>query len=114
MLYVGQHFADLYGEQAEDAEAAAARVDQACNELLAAYHERMLVEGRVTTLTAMVRAPGLGDVARTHAEAVAAAASTLLQSGGEQAPLLRDDPRQPQPDEPHAEVEAEPEPVAAT
>lgn len=66
----------------------------------------------MTTLAAMVRAPQLGDVARTRAEAVAAAASALLMAGGEQAPLLRNDPRQPQHDEPAAEAELEP--VAAT
>jgi hypothetical protein len=70
----------------------------------------------VTTLAAMVRAGGGADVERTKAEGVAAAASTLLQSGGEAAPVLRNDPREPQQDEPVAEAEAEPEPepVAAT
>lgn len=111
-IFVGQNFAALYDELAEDAEAAATHVNNACNELLAAYHERQVIDGRVTNLAAMVRQPQLGDVARTHAEAVAAAASALLQAGGEQAPLLRNDPRQPQQDEPPAE--AEPEPVAAT
>lgn len=111
-IFVGQHFAALYDDLAEDAEAAATRVDHACNELLAAYHERQVIDGRVTTLAAMVRAPQLGDVARTRAEAVAAAASALLMAGGEQAPLLRNDPRQPQHDEPAAEAELEP--VAAT
>jgi hypothetical protein len=111
VLYVGQHFAELYGELAEDAESAATRIDSACHELIAAFHERMIVEGRLLTLAAMVRAPQLGDVARTRAEAVAAAASTLLQVGGEQAPLLRNDPRQPESVEPPAEVE--PEPVTA-
>jgi hypothetical protein len=108
--FVGEHFATLYGELAEDAEAAATRVDHACNELIAAYHERQLVEGRVTTLTAMIRQPRPGDVERTRAEAVAAAASALLQAGGEQAPLLRDDPTTPRPGE---LADAEPEPVAA-
>ena len=120
-IFVGQNFAALYDELAEDAEAVAARVDHACNELLAAYHERQIIDGRVTTLAAMVRAPEVGAVARTQAEAVAAAASALLQAGGEQAPLLRDDldPRQPQQDEPPAEAEPEPpaeaeaEPVTA-
>lgn len=109
--FVGEHFAELYDELAEDAEAAATRVDAACHELLAAYYERQLIDGRVTTLASMVRAPELGAVGRTHAEAVAAAASALLQAGGEQAPLLRNDPREPQPDEPPAQ--AEPEPVGA-
>jgi hypothetical protein len=116
VIFVGQHFSEVYGELAEDAEAAATRVDNACHELIAAFHERMLIEGRVTTLAAMVRAPELGGVARTHAEAVAAAASALLQSGGEQAPLLRDDPRQPASVQRTVEAEAdrEPEPVTAT
>jgi hypothetical protein len=116
VLYVGQHFAELYGDLAEDAEAAAARIDAACNELLAAYHERMLVEGRVTTLAAIIRQPRPGDVGRTRAEAVAAAASALLQEGGEAAPLLRDDPRQAAPVQPPAEgepEEREPEPATA-
>ena len=118
-IFVGQNFAALYDELAEDAEAAATRVDHACYELLAAYHERQIIDGRVTMLAAMVRVPEVGAVARTQAEAVAAAATALLQAGGEQAPLLRDDPRQPQQDEPPAETEPEPpadveaEPVAA-
>jgi hypothetical protein len=109
VLFVGQHFADLYTELAEDAEAAAVRVDHACNEFLAAYYERMTVEGRVIALTAMIRQPDPNAVARTRAEAVAAAASALLQAGGEQAPLLRSDPRPAPRDEPVAE----PEPAAA-
>ena len=113
VLFVGQHFAELYGELAEDAEAAAARVDNACNELLAAYHERQLVEGRVIGLTGMIRQPQLGDVGRTRAEAVAAAASTLLRVGGEQAPILRNDPRQPESVEPPVEAEPEREPAPA-
>jgi hypothetical protein len=68
----------------------------------------------VTTLSAMVRAPQLGDVGRTRAEAVAAAASALLQAGGEQAPLLRDDPRQPASVERPAEAEADREPESVT
>lgn len=40
-IFVGQHFAALYDDLAE---AAATRVDHACNELLAAYHERQVIE----------------------------------------------------------------------
>lgn len=43
-IFVGQHFAALYDDLAEDAEPAATRVDHACNELLAAYHERQVIE----------------------------------------------------------------------
>jgi hypothetical protein len=59
----------------------------------------------------MIRQPRPGDVGRTRAEAVAAAASALLQTGGEQPPLLRDDPATPRPGE---LADADPEPVAAT
>jgi hypothetical protein len=111
VLFVGEHFAELYGELAEDAEAAATRVDQAAHELIAAYHERQLIEGRVTMLAATIRSPRPGDVERTRAEAVAAAASALLQGGGEQAPLLHVAPTTPRYGEPVAE--AEPDPVAA-
>jgi hypothetical protein len=107
-LFVGQHFPELYGELAEDAEAATGRFNHLCNELLAAYYERMTVESRVTALNAMVRQPEPNAVFRTRAEAVAQAVNALLQGGGEAAPLLRNDPRPPR-DEPAAE----PEPAAA-
>jgi hypothetical protein len=111
--FVGQHLGELAAELHEDAEAAAERVDNACHALIAAYHERMLIEGRVIGISAMVRAPQLGDVARTKAEAVVSEANALLQAGGEQAPLLRNDPRQAQHDEPAAEAETEREPEPA-
>jgi hypothetical protein len=109
--FVSAHFAELYGELAEDAESAASRVDRACSELIAAYHERQLVEGRVIGLAAMVGHAQPGDVARTRAEAAAGAASSLLSSGGERAPLLADDPRPPR-EKPSVNEAMRPEPAA--
>jgi hypothetical protein len=85
----------LPAELAEDAQAAAAAVDAAAHGLVAAYHERMLVENRVTTLSSLIRIPRVGDVARTKAEPLVREAERLLANGGEQAPTLAVDPRAP-------------------
>jgi hypothetical protein len=113
-LFVGENFPALYGDLAEDAEAAAASVDSAARALVSAYHERMAVEQRVTALSAWVRAPHPGNVAGTRSEAVVREAERLLAEGGERAPLLRDDPRQAASVEPTVTPEREPEPVTAT
>jgi hypothetical protein len=70
-------------------------VDDAARELIDAYAARQAVEQRVFALAGVVRTPRPGDVARTRAEAVAREAEALLQRGGEEAPALVTDPRQP-------------------
>jgi hypothetical protein len=93
--FVASNLDALLNELHEDAEAAAAAVDAAAHGLVSSYHDRMLVEGRLTALCALVRIPRPGDVHRTRAEAVVREAERLLQQGGEQAPTLHVDPREP-------------------
>jgi hypothetical protein len=98
--FVVQHFDALADEIAGDGQAATARVDDAARELIAAHAARQGVEQRVFALAGVVRNPRPGDVTRTRAEAVAREAGALLQRGGEDAPTLLADPRQPR----HASV----------
>jgi hypothetical protein len=94
-LFIEENLDQLLGELSEDAEAAANAVDTAAHRLVAAFHERMLVESRVTALCALIRTPRPGDVVPTRAEQAVREATRLLQTGGENAPLLHADPRQP-------------------
>jgi small-conductance mechanosensitive channel len=87
--YVADNLGPLFTELAEEAEAAASAVDAACRDLVSAYMRRMDVEAQTTALSALVRIPRPGDISRTHAEQVVMEANRLLESGGEQPPLLR-------------------------
>jgi hypothetical protein len=102
-LYVAGNLDELLAELHENAEAAASAVDAACRELVTAYHRRQTVDAHVIAVAATVRIPRAGDVAPTRAEAVVREANRLLDGGGEQAPLLRTDPRAPR----HGQVPAE-------
>jgi hypothetical protein len=106
--FVAEHLGDLVDELHETADAAAQAVDRACHTLVSAYAERQAVEARVSALTAMVRNPRPGDVARTRAEAVVREANRLLEEGGEQSPRLVVDPRAPRHGETIAEAEQQP------
>jgi hypothetical protein len=93
--FVVGHFDALADEIAGDGQAATARVDDAARELIAAHAARQAVERRVFALAGVVRNPRPGDVRRSRADAVAREAGALLQRGGEDAPTLLSDPRQP-------------------
>jgi hypothetical protein len=93
--FVADHLDELLAALAEEAEASALAVDQACHALIAAYRERQAVESRVTALCAMIRPARPGDIVRTRSEAVVREAGRLLSGGGEAAPLVAVDPRQP-------------------
>jgi len=92
-VFVSEHLDALAAELAEDAEAAAETVNRACHSLGLAYSERMRVEQQTLALAAIVGITSPGAVARTKAEAAVAAANTLLQGGGEAAPILVVRPR---------------------
>ena len=92
--FIGENLDALLAELHEDAEASAAAVDAAAHQLVSSYHERMLVEARVTALCALVRPARPGDISRTRAEAVVREAERLLAQG-EQPPTLQVDPRKP-------------------
>jgi hypothetical protein len=111
--FVIEHLDELYSDLAPAAEAAAADVDHACRSVLEAVGRRMAVEQDVTRLIGLVRTPDPNAVARTRTEAVSQAINTLLLEGGERAPLLRDDPRQPVQPTAEAEPGRESEPAPA-
>jgi hypothetical protein len=106
--FVGEHLDELLGELREDAEAAAEAVNRAAARLVDAYHARMAVEQRVSSICAMVRLPRPGDIVYTRAAAVAREAERLLAEGGEAPPTPRNDPREPR----HGEAIAELDPDA--
>jgi hypothetical protein len=76
--HVGEHLGELLDELGEDGERAARAVDAGAAAILDAYAERARVEQAITTLAAMVRPPRVGDISRTRAEKLHAAASELL------------------------------------
>jgi hypothetical protein len=109
--FVGEHLNELLAEIGEDAEAAAADVDRACHRLVEAYGRRMEVDRQITVLAGQVRPVRPGDVRPTRAEEAVAAAAKLLQQGGEQAPTLVTDPREPRHAAPAIPASLEPDPL---
>jgi hypothetical protein len=109
LQFVAENLDELVAELEQDGEDAAEALNRACRAVETAYLERQLVEQRLTSVVGMVRIPRPGDIQRTMAEGVRRAAGDLLMAGGEQAPKLRVDPRQPR--HPEAIAEAE-QPVA--
>jgi len=103
--FIAEHLDELVDELREDGTAAAESVDAACRSIVEGYQARMLIEERLTSLLSMVRVPRVGDVTRTKAESVVGEANRLLDSGGEQAPVMRVDPRAPRHGQSVAEVE---------
>jgi hypothetical protein len=103
--FIAANLDELVDELREDGKAAAESVDAACRALIDGYQHRMLVEQRLTSLLSMVRIPRVGDVTRTKADGVVAEANRLLESGGEQAPVMRVDPRAPRHGQAVADVE---------
>jgi hypothetical protein len=113
--FASEHLSELYDDLAGAAQAAAEDVDHACRTIVEAVDRRMAVERDVFALIGLAgRLPDPNAVARTRTDALRQAVHALLQAGGEQAPLLRDDPRQVASVEPtvEAEPDREPEPAA--
>ena len=93
--YVVTNFDALRAGLDDQARAAAQAVDDAAGALLSAYERREDVARRMSALASAIHPVSPGDVAFSRAEAAARAADALLTSGGEAAPALRHDPRQP-------------------
>jgi hypothetical protein len=69
---------------------AAAEVDHAAGELVAAHATWQGVEARMSALATVVRPVRPGDWVRARAERAAQAAAALLDQGGELMPDVRD------------------------
>jgi chromosome segregation ATPase len=100
--FVAENLSELIADLEADGQAAAERVNSAAADLLAAYSEREAVAARIGGLASMVGSLRPGDVTYSRAEAVAREATRFVQVGGEAAPQLRHDPREPR----HAPLEA--------
>jgi hypothetical protein len=94
-VYVGQHLDPLLAELETEGRQAAEEVDAAARQLLGAYAERAAVEQRTFSLLSLIGRVQPGDVRRTQAEPVAAAAEALLQRGGERWPEVLRRPNEP-------------------
>ena len=94
--FVANNYGSLSEEIGEDAAQAAADVDDALAALVGAYERREHVAARSIALASVVGRVKPGAVARSRAEQVVRAASALLDSGGESAPVP---PAQPVPEE---------------
>jgi hypothetical protein len=92
---VGNSFDALRTELEDEARESAARIDRALEEVIASYEARERVAGRLIALCSVVGRSHPGDVEFSRAEAVVREAGRLLGGGGEAAPILRRDPRQP-------------------
>jgi hypothetical protein len=80
----------------QDGEVAAKNLTRAAEAVVAAFHAREAVAYEIAeTCTAAGARLRPGDVTRSKAEQLVAAASELLDGGGEQALRLRRDPTQP-------------------
>jgi chromosome segregation ATPase len=93
--FVGEHLQALVADREAEGEAAAARLTEAAERMLAAHREREQIAGEIAALVSMVGRVHPGEVSRSRAERLANAASALLMEGGEEPPRLRPDWREP-------------------
>jgi hypothetical protein len=82
------HWAELRDERNQRAEQAAARVDQACRELVTAVMERETVAAQSAQVFGLVGRTTPTTVPTTLADAVVREANVLLDRGGERPPVL--------------------------
>lgn len=93
--FTAEHLDELVGDLEGDGEVAAANLNAAAEALVAAFLERERIAGAISTLVSSVARIHPGDVSYTLAEQAVRAATELIESGGEAAPVLRRDPREP-------------------
>lgn len=89
--YVGAHLGKLVATLEVEGEAAAAQVDQAAAELVAAYQHREAIAAQLGQLITWVRSPSPGDVSFSRADDAYRAAAVLLAQGGEMPVTLNKD-----------------------
>jgi hypothetical protein len=93
--FVAENLDELVGDCERQGAAAAARLTEAAERVVAAHREREQIAGEVAALASMVGRVHPGDVTHSRGEALARTAADLLDSGGEVAPELLRDPRTP-------------------
>jgi chromosome segregation ATPase len=94
--FVHGNLTELVAPLAEEGKLVAAKINAAAEAIVTGLHEREAIAQRISSLSSMVGRVQPGDVTRTACEEVANAAQRLLQRGGEAAPELLRDPRQPE------------------
>jgi hypothetical protein len=94
-VHVNSRWDELIGEVEEDASAAADALTRAAAQVVDAFEARMAVERRLSWLVGWVRPARVGDIAATKAEPLVREAGRFLERGGEVAPRLASDPREP-------------------
>jgi hypothetical protein len=97
VFYVGENLTTLLDELREDGEAAAAAVDAAAAAVVDAVQSRAAVEQATFKLLSTIRTTRPGDVQRSRSEGLAKEAGRLLDSGGERAPVVLGQTREPSP-----------------
>jgi hypothetical protein len=93
--FAASNLDELLADLGEEGLAATAAINEAAQSILDGFAARSDVERRTFELIAMLRRANPGDVERTRAEAVVREAHRLLEGGGEQAPVVLVDPREP-------------------
>jgi hypothetical protein len=88
--YVADHLDALLVELTEDAERAAARVNQSASDFLVAVDHRRAAEERTAGLCALVRPMQPNSILATRSDAARMEVARLINTGGEAPPILRD------------------------
>jgi len=86
--YVGENLAELVEVHEAEGEIAAAKLNAAATELLAAAAEWNSVASMLGATITLVASPSPGDVGRSQAEEAVRAVAVLVADGGERGPVL--------------------------
>lgn len=93
--FAAEHLDELVADLEVEGAAAAARLTDAAEAMLAAHTERERIAREIAERCSLVTRVHPDDVSRSKAEALVRAAADLLQAGGEEPPRLLRDPRRP-------------------
>jgi chorismate mutase len=106
--FQGEHLSELVEALEADGKIATEKLNDAAEALVQAFGKREEIARQIGAVASQVGRTHPGDVTFTTAQAVAQAARELLQRGGETAPTLQRDPRQPRLGQPVAADERVP------
>jgi hypothetical protein len=87
--YVAEHIDALLAELTEDAERAAATVNESATDFLAAVEQRRATEQRTAGLCSLVRRMEPNSFPASRSDDAAVEVRRFLDTGGETAPVLR-------------------------
>jgi hypothetical protein len=87
--YVAEHLDTLLAELTEDAERAAAKVNDSAADFLAAVEQRRTAEQRTAGLWSLVRQMTPNSIPATRSDTARVEVARLLDTGGETAPIVR-------------------------